>query len=163
MLASALELVSATEPSASGSPPTNNAEGLAETFAKFFDTTWTVDCQNFFADKRNPYVHATYWESRPHSEGIAAWREYYARLPEKCNPKPYDMAIADGKTKEEAEKDQAAYAKLQVLVVLHPAIVKSYLQPIETGKTPGQAYCHWVRNRKLWGEHEWQPEADALI
>lgn len=157
LIALASAFVAATETSV-------KSEGdLAVTFAKFLDTTWTADCQNFFVPKRNPYTHATFWESKTHAEGMAAWREYFARLPDKCHPKPYDMAIADGKTKEEAEKDQAAYLKLQELAISNPTIVDSYFQEITRGKTPGQAYGHWVRNRKLWGEGEWQPESDVKI
>lgn len=149
---------SAALPSPESSPAGD--AGQAVTFAEFFDTTWTADCQKFFAPKPNPYSRVTFWESRPHAEGIAAWRGYYAQLPEKCHPKPYDMGIADGKTKEEALKDQAAYVRLQELVVSDPALVDSYFQEIFQGKTPGQAYCHWVRHGKLLSDKEWQPDLD---
>lgn len=157
-----LELVSAKEQSKASASPKSSEDGQAVTFAQCLNITWSADCQNQRKVKFNPYSQVIFWELRPHAEGIAAWREYYARLPEKCNPKPYDMAIADGKTKEEAERDQAAYVKLQELVVSDPDIVNAYLQPILTGKTPGQAYGRWVQDhRNFWGMKEWRPEFET--
>lgn len=155
LLAVAPAFVSANEPQA------KKEDELAVTFAKFLDTTWSADCRNNWKPKRNPYTHATFWESKSRAEGIAAWREYFGRLPEKCHPKPYDMAIADGKSKKEAENDQAAYEKLQEIVISNPEIVDSYFGPIQTGQTPGQAYGHWIRNRDIWGIGEWRPVSSS--
>lgn len=99
-------------------------------------------------------------ELKKHPDGVEAWREYYSNLPEKCLPMPYKMAIADGKTKEEAEKTQAEYFEVYERAKAAPAVVELYFLEIYLGKTPGEAYLNWINNRKDWSYHEWQPQGD---
>lgn len=160
LLAVAPALVSAAEPFVVSVPLPNSENGLAVTTAEFAVIANSAECQNPKSN-RNPFRNAIYIDGKSHAEGIQAWLDYFSQLPEKCHPKPYELAIADGKTTEEAERAQAAYVKVKQLAARSPILVDSYYQEVFQGKTPAQAYLHWIEHRKGWTSYEWQPESDA--
>lgn len=138
------------------SSPQNNVDPYNMTTAEFSRISRTLECGN----KKpwyNPYRQELHRMFKTHEDGVDAWHDYFSRLPEQCQPNPYNLAIADGRTTDEAEEAKAEYVKVNELVRKQPMIVDSYYQGIERGGTPAQAYLHWIKYRKGWSVYEWQP------
>lgn len=124
--------------------------------AKFIEIANSDECQNW-RPRHNPYRHEVVTMRGDNAEGVREWLQYYSLLPEQCHPKPYDLAIADGKSVEDAKSAQAAYEQVIEKAKEYPMGVDSFSREIYFGKTPAQAYLHWIQNRKGWSIYEWQP------
>lgn len=154
LLSVAADSVPAIESFPDSSSSSGHFDGEAVSTAQFAAMAKSPECKNW-RPRYNPYRRALAIDLKTHAEGVEAWREYYSRLPDKCQPKPYEMAIADGKTEEEAQKAEAAYSRVFELVKTAPHDVDSYYQEIYLAKTPAEAYLHWIHNRKGWSAQEW--------